>query len=99
LPDSVFVEDTAVVFDELALLTRPGAESRRAELAPVAAQLAAYRSIACIEPPGTLDGGDVLVVGRRVFVGLSSRSNIAAVEQMRRHLAPYGYEVRPVDVY
>ena len=99
LPDSVFVEDTAVVFDEVALLTRPGAESRRPELASVATQLAPYRSIACIEPPGTLDGGDVLVVGRRVFVGISSRSNAAAIEQMRRLLAPYGYDVRAVAVH
>jgi dimethylargininase len=99
LPDSVFVEDTAVVFDEVALLTRPGAESRRAELAAVAAELAPYRPIACIEAPGTLDGGDVLVVGRRVFVGTSSRSNAAAIEQMGHLLAPYGYEVQAVAVH
>src|SRR5262245_61393700 len=73
LPDSVFVEDIAVVFDEVAIVTRPGAESRRPEAPAVAAALAGYRSLRTIEPPGTVDGGDVLVVGRRVFVGLSSR--------------------------
>jgi dimethylargininase len=83
----------AVVFDELAILTRPGAESRRRESAAVAEALAAYRPVQVIQPPGTIDGGDVLVAGRRVFVGRSSRTNEAAVGQMRQWLAPLGYTV------
>jgi dimethylargininase len=93
IPDSVFVEDIAVVFDELAVLTRPGAESRRRESAAVAEALAAYRAVQTIQPPGTIDGGDVLVAGRRVFVGRSSRTNEAAVGQMRQWLKPLGYTV------
>ena len=96
LPDSVFVEDVAVVLDALAILTRPGAESRRAETAAVEQALAPHRELRRIEPPATLDGGDVLCVGRKVFVGLSARSNQAAVEQMRALLAPHGYVVQGV---
>jgi dimethylargininase len=98
LADSVFVEDAAVVFDELAILANPGAESRRAEVGSVAAALAPYRRLASIEAPGTLDGGDVLTVGKRVFVGLSRRTNPAGVEQMRTLLAPHGYSVEGVPV-
>jgi len=98
LPDSVFVEDAAVVFDELAFLARPGAESRRAEVESIAEALAPYRKLARIEPPGTLDGGDVLQVGKRVFVGLSRRTNQAAIEQMRALLPVYGYSVESVPV-
>jgi len=93
MPDSVFVEDVAVVLDELAIITRPGAESRRREVPAVVEALAAYRPLRAIEPPGTVDGGDVLVVGRRVFIGRSSRTNEAAVGQMRQILRPYGYTV------
>lgn len=94
LADSVFIEDTAVVLDELAVVTRPGAESRRPETAAVAAALTRHRAVVRqIEPPGTLDGGDVLVVGRRVFVGRSGRSNRAGIAQLRRLLAEHGYEV------
>jgi dimethylargininase len=98
LPDSVFVEDVAVVLDELAVVTLPGAESRRAESASIAAVLAGYRPLAAIEAPATLDGGDVLVAGRRVFVGLTSRSNTEGLAQLRSLLAPYGYAVEPVKV-
>ena len=98
LPDSVFVEDAAVVFDELALITRPGAESRRPETSAVAETLTRYRTIRHIEPPGTLDGGDVLRIGRRVFVGCSSRTNPAGIGQMRELLGPYGYTVQGVTV-
>ena len=98
LPDSVFVEDTAVVLDELAVVTRPGAESRRAETAALAAALAGYRPIATIGAPATLDGGDVLVLDRRVLVGLSSRSTRDGVEQLHSLLAPHGYRVEAVEV-
>ena len=98
LPDSVFVEDTAVVVDELAVVTKPGATSRRAETASVARVLAEYRPIAVIQAPGTLDGGDVLRVGRRVFVGLSVRSNREGVKQLRALLSPFGYAVEALAV-
>jgi len=98
LPDAVFVEDTAVVLDELAVLTRPGAASRRSEVPSVAEALAPHRTCVRIEPPGTLDGGDVLVIGRDVHVGLSSRSNAEGIAQLRRLLEPHGYRVRTVFV-
>jgi dimethylargininase len=98
MPDSVFVEDLAIVFDELAILTYPGADSRRREMPAIAAALAAYRPLQHVRPPGTVDGGDVLVVGRQVFVGRSTRTNEAAAIQMRRILGPFGYTVVQTDV-
>jgi dimethylargininase len=98
MPDSVFVEDIAIVFDELAILTRPGAESRRAEMPAIATALAAHRRLEAIQPPATIDGGDVLVAGRSVFVGQSTRTNQAAVEQLRRILGPHGYTIVEVRV-
>jgi len=98
LPDSVFVEDTAVVLDEVAVITRPGAASRRGETTSVAATLGEYRSLACIETPATLDGGDVLVAGRRVYVGVSGRTNREGVRQLAELLAPHGYAVEGLDV-
>jgi len=96
LPDSVFVEDAAVVFDELAVLTRPGAASRRSETASVREALSRYRTLAGIADPGTLDGGDVLVAGRTVFVGAGGRSNDEGIAQFAAILAPFGYRVVPV---
>jgi dimethylargininase len=98
LPDSVFVEDAALVLDEWAVITRPGAASRRPETASVAAALAPWRPLLHLGTPGTLDGGDVLVLGRRVFVGRSLRSDEAGREQLRGLLAPRGYTVVPVAV-
>ena len=93
MPDSVFVEDADVVFDEVAIITRPGAESRRQETRAVAEALAPYRQLHTIQPPATVDGGDVLVAGRSVFVGRSTRTNEAGVGQMRQVLEPLGYTV------
>jgi len=98
LADSVFVEDTAVVLDEVAVITRPGAPSRRAETASIAAVLGRYRELVRIESPGTLDGGDVLRVGSSVYVGTSSRSNATGIEQLGALLLPFGYRVLPVAV-
>jgi dimethylargininase len=98
MPDSVFIEDVAVVFDELAIVTRPGALSRRPEIPAVAEALAKYRPLQAIDAPGTIDGGDVLVVGRRVFVGGSTRTNREAIDQMQRILAPLEYAVYEVAV-
>jgi dimethylargininase len=98
LPDSVFIEDTAVVLDEVAVICRPGAESRRAEVDAVAGALWLYRPLRPIEAPGTIDGGDVLVAGRTIFIGRSSRTNDAAIAQFDTACAEFGYEVRPVAV-
>jgi len=98
LPDSVFVEDAAVVVRGLAVITRPGAPSRRAETASVAAALARYRPTAAIEAPGTLDGGDVLVLGQRVLVGLSQRTNREGVAQLRALLSLHGLAVEALSV-
>lgn len=97
-PDSVFVEDVAVVLDEIAIATRPGAASRRGEVEAVAAALAPYRELATITAPGTLEGGDVLRIGKTVWVGLSGRTNPEGVEQMRALLEPRGYRVVAVPV-
>lgn len=97
LPDSVFIEDTAVVLDELAVITRPGAESRRAEVGAIAGVLEQLRPIATIRAPGTLDGGDVMHVGRTLYIGVGRRTNEAGVEQLRAAVAPHGYEVRAVQ--
>jgi len=98
MPDSVFIEDIAIVFDEMAVMTRPGAASRRLETSGVAEALGKYRQLHAIEDPGTLDGGDVLVVGRRVFVGRSRRTNEAGIDQLCGLLAAHGYDVVPVEV-
>jgi dimethylargininase len=96
LPDSVFVEDVAIVLDEVAVLTRPGALSRRAEVASVAEVLRGYRPVLAIAAPGTLDGGDVLRVGRTLYVGESARSNAQGIAQLRELLADHGYAVQGV---
>ena len=98
LPDSVFVEDTAVVFDDIAIIARPGAESRRAEVPSVVTALRPYRDVAFIERPGTLDGGDVLVERRRVYIGTSARTNADAARQLAVLLAPYDYSVVTIPV-
>ena len=98
LPDSVFVEDTVVVLDDVAVLTLPGAESRRPEVASVASVIELWRPCVRIEAPGTLDGGDVLRVGRDLFVGQSGRSNAEGISQLAAAIAPFGYRTVPVPV-
>jgi dimethylargininase len=98
MPDSVFVEDVAIVLDEIAIVTRPGAESRRPEAAQIAPVLASHRRVTFIRAPGTLDGGDVLRLGRRIFVGQSGRSDEQGIEQLRAVVWPYGYTVTVVPV-
>lgn len=98
LPDSVFVEDVALVLDECAILLNPGAASRRPEIASVEKALAPYRDIFRVQPPATVDGGDILRTGKTVYVGLSGRSTGEAVEQIQAILAPFGYQVRAVNV-
>lgn len=99
LPDSVFVEDTAVVLDELAVLTSPGVESRRAEVGAIETEVLRLRAtVARVELPATLEGGDVLRVGRKLYVGLSPRTNPSGVERLRALVAPHGYEVDAVEL-
>lgn len=98
LPDSVFVEDTAVVLDEVAVIARPGAASRQPETEPVARALAAHRPLTRITAPATLDGGDVLRIGRTVCVGESGRTNRAGIDQLAAALAPHGYTVHALPV-
>ena len=92
-PDATFVEDTALVLDELAVIPIMGAASRRGETVEVERCLAAYRPLVRLVPPATLDGGDVMRVERSIFVGLGARTNQAAVEQLRALTHPHGYEV------
>ncbi len=99
LADSVFVEDAAVVLDGIAILTRPGAASRQAEPDAIAATLSAHRRIERIVAPGTLEGGDVLRIGRTLYVGLTSRTNRAGLEQLDARARPHGYRVVPVTVH
>lgn len=98
LPDSGFVEDTAIVSDEFAVITRPGSLSRQPETATIAEALADYRPMKFIAEPATLDGGDVMRIGKTFFVGRSVRTNAAAVAQLRDLVHAHGYEVEPVDV-
>ncbi|HUL79914.1 MAG TPA: arginine deiminase-related protein [Vicinamibacteria bacterium] len=98
LPDCCFVEDTAVVLDEVALLAMPGAPSRRGEVAAVEAALAPFRPLERTPFPATLEGGDVLRVGRRLFVGRSARTNEAGIARLAAVAEPLGYRVLPVTV-
>ncbi|MBV9485193.1 MAG: N(G),N(G)-dimethylarginine dimethylaminohydrolase, partial [Frankiaceae bacterium] len=98
-PDAVFVEDTVVMFGTLAVITRPGAEERRAETAGTAAVIRRLGyDVATIESPGTLDGGDVLKVGSTVYVGVGGRSDEAGVSQLAHLIRPTGRTVIGVPV-
>ena len=98
LPDAVFVEDVAVVLDELAVITNPGAPSRRPEVDGVAAAVARHRPVHRMPAPATLDGGDIVVVDRTLYVGRSTRTNPEGVAWLRAVLGPYGYTVTAVDL-
>ncbi|MGH7561056.1 MAG: dimethylarginine dimethylaminohydrolase family protein [Gemmatimonadales bacterium] len=98
LPDAVFIEDTAVVLDEAAVIARPGAPSRVHEPEAIAPLLETYRDTLHLREPASLDGGDVLVLGRRVFVGLSSRTNPEGARQLGEALRGFGYTVQGVPV-
>ena len=99
MPDAVFVEDIAVVLDEGAVICRSGTESRRAETPGVLEVLERHgRPVQHITAPGTLDGGDVLVIGRTVYVGSSARTNRAGIDQLAGILESVGYEARAVPV-
>ena len=97
-PDGCFVEDTAVVAGEFAVITRPGAPSRRGEEDAIEPLLAADCEIARIEAPGTVDGGDVIIAGRRVLIGLSARTNADGARQLSALLANRGIRAATVAV-
>jgi dimethylargininase len=98
MPDSMFVEDPVVVVDEIAVTTRMGAASRAGEGEALARALAPYRPIHHLGGPATLEGGDVIRVDRELFVGVSTRTNEAGIEQLRAILEPFGYSVHAVPV-
>jgi dimethylargininase len=98
LPDAVFVEDAAVIVDEVAVFPIMGAPSRRPEISSLMDTLSRYRSIKFLIKPATLDGGDVLRIGRFVFVGLSRRTNLKGIAQLAELLRPYNYQVQLVEV-
>ena len=98
MPDGVFVEDPAIVLDEIAVITRMGALSRRGESETLARALAKYRELRHIVEPGTLEGGDVMRVGKTLYVGYSRRTNVAGIQQLATMLHPLGYFVVPVEV-
>ncbi|GIW94751.1 MAG: N(G),N(G)-dimethylarginine dimethylaminohydrolase [Pirellulaceae bacterium] len=98
LADSVFIEDAAVVLDELAVIARFGVPSRQPETALVQSCLQQWLPTIPILPPGTLEGGDVLRVGRRLWVGRSLRTNAEGISQLRRTVEPLGYQVTEVPV-
>jgi dimethylargininase len=98
LPDSMFVEDPAIVLDELAVILPLGTETRRREAASLAHALAKFRKIEYVSLPGTLEGGDVLRIGRKLFVGLTKRSNAEGIRQLGAILAPHNYDVIAVPV-
>jgi dimethylargininase len=97
--DAVFVEDTAVVLDEIAIVTAMAASSRRDEPRAIEPELRKHRTnIAVIEAPATLEGGDVLRVGRTIFVGATTRTNAAGIDALEAIARRFGYAVRPVRV-
>lgn len=97
-PDAYFVEDAAVIFAEAAVIARPGAQARRGEEDAIAPVLEQFRPLERIASPGTLDGGDVLMVERHFFIGLSGRTNLDGAQQLGRIVEKYGYTWTPVSV-
>jgi dimethylargininase len=98
LPDSMFVEDPAIVLDELAVIFPLGTESRRREAASLAEAISKFRALEYVALPGNLEGGDILRIGRKLFVGVTKRSNAEGIRQLAAILAPHHYEVIPVPV-
>lgn len=99
LPDSVFVEDTAFILPEVAVITRPGADSRKPETDSIIRALSPLIKLVRVREPATVDGGDVLVLGKNIYVGLSTRSNQEAVDQLNGLLCEYGYTVTGLQLY
>jgi dimethylargininase len=98
-PDSVFIEDTALVLDEVAIMMSPGAASRRDEPRAIELTLRDYREVVRVEPPGTIDGGDIVRSGHRLYVGESQRTNLAGISALAALSRKYGYEVASIPVF
>src|SRR5882724_3306913 len=98
LPDSMFVEDPALVLDELAVIFPLGTETRRREAPTIASALEPFRKLSHVTLPGTVEGGDILRLDRKLFVGLTARSNAAGIAQLAQIVQPYGYQVLGVPV-
>lgn len=99
LPDSVFVEDTAFILPEVAVITRPGADSRKPETESIVGALSPYIELVRVREPATVDGGDVLVLGKKIYIGRSTRSNQEAIDQLNEMLGGYGYSVIGVPLH
>ena len=99
LPDSVFVEDAAFILPEVAVITRPGADSRKPETESIIRALSPHIGLLQVREPATVDGGDVLVLGKHIYVGLSTRSNQTAIDQLNDLLCEYGYTVTGVQLH
>ena len=97
-PDAVFIEDTAIVLDEIAVITSMGAEARREEPRAIEAALSPMRRLVRVEAPATIEGGDVVRAGRTILVGRTGRTNDAGIAALRALVAPYEYSVLAVDV-
>jgi len=98
LPDSMFVEDPAIVLDELAVVFPLGTETRRREAESLAKAIAPFRKIEHVKLPGTVEGGDILRIGKKLYVGVTARTNENGIEQLRKIVTPHGYEVIDVPV-
>ena len=98
LPDSMFVEDPAIVLDELAVVFPLGTETRRREAASLAKAISRFRKIEYVTLPGTVEGGDILRIGKKLFVGLTARTNEEGIRQLRKIVQPHGYDVIAVPV-
>jgi len=98
LPDSVFVEDAAFILSDVAVITRPGADSRKPEIDTIIQALSPYKPLVHVHEPASVDGGDVLVLDKKIYVGLSTRSNTHAIEQLKALLNQYGYQVFGVEL-
>jgi len=97
-PDSCFIEDTAIVTDDLAIVTSMGALSRRDEASGVEKEIVKYRNVERVRLPATIEGGDCLQAGNNVYIGVSCRTNEEGVAELKRLLEPRGYRVTPVEV-
>lgn len=99
LPDSVFVEDTAFILPEVAVITRPGADSRKPETESIVGALSPHIKLVYVREPATVDGGDVLILGKKIYIGKSTRSNQEAIDQLSDLLCEYGYTVMGVSLH
>ena len=98
-PDAHFVEDTAVIVPEIGIIARPGAKSRRGEEITIEHELAKYKDIKKIKAPGTVDGGDVLITGKKVYIGISQRTNQEGANQLSEILKKFGYDSTCIPVH